>query len=157
MDPLTAIGLASNIISFIDFSWELITGAWSMYKSADGTTVENATLETIVTDLEKVSHKLVSDMKGTTQNEIALLRLAEECLKLSRQLSSTLRKLKASIGNSKWESFKIKWASMRKEKEIMSIESRLSNYRSQILLRLQFMFGYKKPLYWKCGEEVTNP
>ncbi|OGM41660.1 hypothetical protein ABOM_009958 [Aspergillus bombycis] len=156
MDPLAAVGLASNIISFIDFTWELVTGAWSVYKSADGTTVENATLGTIITDLEKASSQLISDIKGTTQNEKALLLLAEECWELSQQLSDTLRKLKAKVENSKWESLKTKWTSMRKEKEIMSIESRLSKYRSQIFLRLQFMFGHQQSLVNARLDSILN-
>lgn len=148
MDPLAAIGLASNIISFIDFSWELVTDAQDVYKSANGTTFENATLETIVADLEEISRHLMCDIKGTTQNEIALLRLADECLNISRQLSSILRKLKANVDkNSRWESVKIKGASMRKEKDIIALESRLSKYKSEIFLRLQFMFGYDTLLH----------
>lgn len=36
----------------------------------------------------------------------------------------------------------VKWHSMRKEKEIDSIERRLNGYQSQILIRLQVMFRY---------------
>ncbi|KAH8692977.1 hypothetical protein BGW36DRAFT_362519 [Talaromyces proteolyticus] len=83
MDPLTAIGLASNTISFIDFSWELITGAQA--------------LETIIADLEEVLQHLTFDVKGTSQNEIAVLQLAEEFWRVSRPLSRIPRELKANI------------------------------------------------------------
>lgn len=39
MDPLTAIGLASNILSFIDFGVKLTAAAYEVYGSADGATI----------------------------------------------------------------------------------------------------------------------
>jgi hypothetical protein len=141
MDALAAVGLASNIISFIDFSCELITGAREVYKSGDGRTAENATLESILVDLEEFSQGLITDLKATTSNERALLRLSTDCLKLSQELSSVLAKLKTSGGNMKWKSLRTKWTSMRKERHISSMESRLSSYRGQILIRLQFVLG----------------
>ncbi|KAJ0418873.1 hypothetical protein BJY00DRAFT_314553 [Aspergillus carlsbadensis] len=154
MDALAAVGLASNIISFIDFSCELITGAREVYKSGDGRTSENATLESILVDLEDFSQGLITDLKGTTSNEKALLRLSTDCLKLSQELSGVLAKLKASGGNLKWKSLRAKWASMRKERDITSMESRLSSYRGQILIRLQFMLGQQQSSFKAALDEI---
>ncbi|KAL2858800.1 hypothetical protein BJX68DRAFT_262337 [Aspergillus pseudodeflectus] len=154
MDALAAVGLASNIISFIDFSCELITGARDIYKSGDGRTSENATLESILVDLEDFSQGLITDLKATTSNEKALLRLSTDCLRLSQELSSVLAKLKASGGNRKWKSLRTKWASMRKERDISSMESRLSSYRGQILIRLQFMLGQQQSSFKASLDEI---
>ena len=139
MDPITAVGFAASILQFIEFSWGVITGTYEVYKSTTGTTHENAHISTVVNDLERATDGLISDVEGKTKNEKELCNLADKCHELSQDLSKILKKLQASEKNSKWLSLKVKVASMRKEKEIASIEDRLDRYRSQILVRLNFM------------------
>jgi hypothetical protein len=139
MDPITAVGFAASILQFIDFSWGVITGTYEVYKSATGTTLENAHINTVVNDLERVTDGLISDFEVKTKNEKELCKLADKCHDLSQDLSKILKKLQVLEKNSKWRSLRVKIASMRKEKEIASIEDRLDRYRSQILVRLNFM------------------
>jgi hypothetical protein len=139
MDPITAVGFAASILQFIDFSWGLIAGTYEVYKSATGTTFENAHISTVVDDLERVTDGLISDFEGKTKHEKELCKLADKCHDLSQDLLKLLKKLQVSEKISKWKSLKVKVASMRKEKEIASIEDRLDKYRSQILIRLNFM------------------
>jgi hypothetical protein len=122
-----------------DGTWGVVTGTYEVYKSTTGTTLENAHINTVIEDLEKVTDGLISDLEGKTKHEKELCNLADNCQKLSKHLSGILTKLQVSERNSKWQSLKVKIASMRKEKEIASIEDRLDKYRSQILVRLNFM------------------
>ncbi|KAK3373067.1 hypothetical protein B0T24DRAFT_702432 [Lasiosphaeria ovina] len=104
MDPLSAVGLASAIFNFLDFSWSLVTSAKEMHGSGRGTTKENARIGSIVSDLHDYSLELsLEDILG---------RLRE-------------------IKNSKWQSLRTTWASVRKKSEIASIEARLDQYRAQ--------------------------
>jgi hypothetical protein len=139
MDPVTAVGFAASILQFIEFSWGVIAGSYEVYKSTTGTTPENAHISTIIDDLEKVTDGLPSDVSGKTKHEKELCKLADKCHDLSQDLSKILKRLQTTEKNSKWQSLKVKVASMRKEKEISSIENRLDKYRSQILIRLNFM------------------
>jgi len=139
MDPITAVGFAASILQFIDFSWSVIAGTYEVYKSSTGTTHENTHISTVVDDLERATDGLISDIEGKTKNEKELCKLADKCHDLSQDLSKILKKLQVSEKGSKWQSFTVKVASMRKEKEIASIEDRLDKYRSQILVRLNFM------------------
>ena len=139
MDPVRAISFASSILTFIDFSWNLITGAREVYKSTAGTTSENAHISTVIDDLQDITEALTADVEGKTKHEKGLCKLADNCQDLSQDLSKILEKLKVTEKNSKWQSLKVKWASMRKEKEVASIEKRLDTYRAQILIRLNFM------------------
>jgi len=139
MDPVTAVGFASSILTFIEFSWNLISGTYEVYKSASGATTENAHISTVLNDLERVTDGLCTDVKGKTKHEKELCKLADKCHNLSQDLAKILKKLQVTEKNSKWQSLKVKWASMRNEKEVASIENRLDRYRSQILLRLNFM------------------
>ena len=139
MDPITAVGFAASILTFIDFSWGVIAGTYEVYKSTTGKTLENAHISNVVDDLERVTDSLISDFEGRTKHEKELCKLADKCHDLSQDLSKILRKLQVTEKNSKWQSFRVKIASMSKEKEIASIEDRLDRYRSQILIRPNFM------------------
>lgn len=142
MDPISAISVATSILTFIEFSWAIVTGTYEVYKSANGTTFENAHVVTVIDDLEKVTEDLSPEVEGKTKHSKALCQLAEQCAELSKDLLRILHKLQATDEASKWQSLKVKLASLRKEKEISSIERRLDKYRSQILLRLNVMFTY---------------
>jgi hypothetical protein len=139
MDPVTAVGFAASILTFIDFSWNLIAGAYEVYQSTTGTTAENAHISTVIDDLQEITEGLNANVEGKAKHEKALYKLADNCHDLSQDLSKILEKLKVTEKNSKWQSLKVKWASMRKEREVASIEKRLDGYRSQILLQLNFM------------------
>jgi hypothetical protein len=139
MDPVTAVRFAASILTFVDFSWSLVKGTYEVYNSTTGTTSENAHVGNVLIDLQAVAEGLRSDFGGRTENERALYTLAKNCYRLSQDLAGILAKLKVTEKNSKWQSLKVKWASMRKEKEVASIEKRLDRYRSQILVRLNFM------------------
>lgn len=139
MDPVTAIGLASSILTFIEFSWELVTGAYEISKSTTGSTLENTHIGSVIEDLERVTEDLIPDLEPTTKHGKALRQLAERCNKLSKDLSRILKKLQASDKGWKWQSLHVKLASLRKEKEIALIEKRLDQYRSQIVMRLSAM------------------
>jgi hypothetical protein len=136
MDPITVLSLASAILTFIDYATKIVTGTYEVYKSATGTTEENAHIDTIIGDLREVTDDLDSDLVGKTKHERALKELASKCEKLSDELLRLLEKLTVSDNHSTWKSLKVKIKSIRKEKEVAGMEKRLGEYRSQILLRL---------------------
>ncbi|KAE9367443.1 hypothetical protein N431DRAFT_416093 [Stipitochalara longipes BDJ] len=138
MDPIAAIGFAASILQFIQFSTSLVRGAYEIQRSSTGTTSENAHIRDVISDLKEVTDGLGADFKGSNKHEKALLKLATQCHAVSDELMKILNKLKTN-GDSKWESVKVKWMSIRKEKEVASIEKRLSAYSTELLLRLSFM------------------
>lgn len=139
MDPVSVIGFAASIITFIDFSSSLMRGFYEIYNSASGVTTENAHLSTILTDLREVTDGLHSDPSISSKYGTQLSKLARNCIELSRDLMKILENLRVKEKNSKWQAVKVTWASMRKEKAVASIEKRLADYRSEIILRLNVM------------------
>lgn len=138
MDPVTAIGLASSIITFVDFSWSLVTDAKELYESGRKTTKENVRRRDIIDDLRDYSYDLQSGAGGEitgSRHENALRRLALACHTLSEELVRILEQLETTK-NSKWDSLKKTFKAKRKEGEIASIESRLNQYRSEIATRV---------------------
>lgn len=142
MDPLTALSLTGNIFTSIDTSYKVISGANEVLYTSNGLTPENERLGVLVEDLNVVTQDLVTDIPARTENEKQLCALAAKCHALSGEIYQILRRLKVGGKKSKWEGLVVKWHSMRKEREIDSIERRLNGYRSQILIRLQVRFRY---------------
>lgn len=138
MDPVTAIGFAASILTFLDFSTSLVRGSYDVYKSSTGTTRENAHVCNLLADLRAVVADLETDFEGQSKHEKALIKLGQQCQSLAHELAYMLQKLTAK-GDSSWESVKAKWRSMRKEKEVVYIEQRLNQYRSEIVLRVEMM------------------
>ncbi|ROV92880.1 hypothetical protein VSDG_06370 [Cytospora chrysosperma] len=132
IDPFTAIGAASAILSFIDFSWKLVAGAHEIYNASDGTSKDNANVRVMVGNLQALTENLGTSALGNSKSEVELKRLAADCNTLSKELKMLLQKLQRTGG--KWDSVKVKLRSMRKKDEINSIRGRLTEYTSQITL-----------------------
>ena len=140
MDPITAIGFAASILTFVDFSWSLIQGSCEVYEL--GTTSGNKRITSVLSDLDCITKSLQSDVKGDTLHATRLKSLAAQCVLVSQELSTILKNLEMKEGNKIWRSLEAKWKSMRKEKEIAAIEQKLVEYRLQLLLRLNLMLRY---------------
>ncbi|KAK6071562.1 hypothetical protein SCUP234_09673 [Seiridium cupressi] len=139
MDPISAIGFAAGILNFIDFSATLVRGTYELYQS--GTTDNNAHIGSITKDLQVVSIELSAkkELDCDDPHQRALSDLAEKCLRLSDDLVAILDKLLVKGKNRKWKSVKVAWTSVVKQNIINSIEKRLGEYRSEIILRLNLM------------------
>jgi hypothetical protein len=142
MEALATVGLAGNILQFIDFSYNIISGINKVCSSASGMTPGNESLSILVDDFTAVAQGLITDVPVKTENERKLRALAKNCYAFSEELQEILRRLKVGNRGSRWDGLKVKWRSMRKEKEIEAIERRLNGYQSQILIRLHVMFRY---------------
>lgn len=146
MDPATAIGVASSVIAFLDFSIEIVSGAWEIYKSLDGQTSANAHVSVIVADFENASaslcvkNKYSKDINGEpaiplSENERAILDLSDKCHAICVQLREALLKLTRKH-KTVWASLKTAWLQRRKQSDIVKLHANLREYRSAIMLRL---------------------
>ncbi|KAH6721901.1 hypothetical protein BKA61DRAFT_700906 [Leptodontidium sp. MPI-SDFR-AT-0119] len=136
MDPLTAIGLASNIIAFVDFAGKLVSRGHEIYKSASGALQENVDINNIVTDLSLHVNKLkeANTITAPTQKEQQLQSLASKCSILAEEISQKLKKLNVdenakmrglrSIG----KAFRSSWG----KKDLEEMMARLIAFRSEI-------------------------
>lgn len=138
MTELAAVGLASNIVGFIDFGLKLFHEGKELYESAEGASVQHNELETIISDLKI----LIDDLQPTppiTKSDKSLASLALGCKKLATELLRALTRLKVKNGqNRKWESFKQALKCVMKEKELRSLEQRIEKYRKQLGVRLLY-------------------
>ena len=134
MDPITAIGFASSILTFVDFGLKIVTGTLEVVKS--GTLVHNSNIAIVINDFHAVVTSLDRHPLGTSVHELALKELATKCQQVSQKLIELLDTLKTSPNGPTWQGMKITLRSMKKKGEVANLESQLEKYRSEIMTRL---------------------
>ena len=145
MDPFTGIGLASNIVQFLDFSCDLIRGGLKLYRSFDGATSSNSVLEAICKDLDRLCTSLVPTADGTDGHTISelekdLLPLVEACRSLGLEFLGVLEDLKVKGRHKKLKTVQQILRSTWKARDIQKYEKLLDSYRLQIATRLVAIF-----------------
>ena len=142
MDPLSAFGLACGVIQVIDFSLKIVSKSKEIYENGSlkaNDDMEDLTkrIRELYVDLEPPSSQTsVGDVSMEPQNE--LLDLARKCKETSDELLEELQKLKSTR---KRDILRKIPATMRRQKVLSSLESKLESYRkildTKILLRLR--------------------
>lgn len=139
MDPLSAIGLVSSVITFIDFGYEVISAAREVRASATGTTKANKHIEFLNTRMEAVATDLVAakssrgDMSADARQ---LTELADMCLQLTNELRKLLEKLRVGNPKSKRQVLSTIVQNVRKKDQKKDLEARLDQCRQQLHLQL---------------------
>jgi hypothetical protein len=139
MDPLTALGLASNIVQFVDYTRKLISGARELYVSSSGAKRENLELESIVRNIqelaERVRHGNTEQKEMVANQDKQLLDLSDQCVAVSTELLSVLDSLKVKGPDRSWESFHQAFKSQRKKGEIEGLQRRLDRISKHLNAR----------------------
>jgi hypothetical protein len=143
MAELAAIGLAGNIVQFVDFGFKLSHDFKELYESTEGGKTKHLELQDVTTDLESLCQKLQNKTSPATQDDEDLRNLARACTKLARELLAMLEKLKANKErNPKLATFKQALKNIWKDKDISDLEQRLGRYREQLNQRLIYILRY---------------
>jgi len=97
-EPLTIIGLASNIISFVDFGFKLVSEAKNVRDSLHGTTPEINELEQTLARVQRLSAQLQSEAvtgpQQLSQDEKDILGTVNECNALAKDIAKRTKNLK---------------------------------------------------------------
>ncbi|KAF6827838.1 hypothetical protein CPLU01_08857 [Colletotrichum plurivorum] len=142
MDPLSAVGFASSILTFVEFSFKVISGTLEIVRS--GNTAENAHVSVVINDLHRIAknlRQLSAAPNGSTYHDDGLDSLTSECLAISNELVALLQKLKIKAGDSKWKSINVSLRSMWARGDVAYLENRLDKCRSQIMMRLLLLLN----------------
>lgn len=141
LDPLTAIGLASAIVQFVDFGSKLISETKELSHSVDGSSTQNEERQAVTEDLRELCKNLSSSQSRApsakpSTDELALLELSGSCKVVADELVAVLEKLRVKSAHEKWGSFKMALKGAMKKEKIESIRVRLDRIQSQLQLRL---------------------
>ncbi|PVH99430.1 hypothetical protein DM02DRAFT_629355 [Periconia macrospinosa] len=144
MDPLTAVGLASNVVQFVDFACKVTTEGVKIYRGAGkkGEWDEHDTLESLTESLQEHNKALQGSINGQhqpqstlSQTDRELLRMCEECQSMTVRFLSALRRLRSSRVTV-WSSFTDALKTVWSEGDISKMRQTLESYRQQITLYL---------------------
>jgi hypothetical protein len=149
MEALAAVGLASNILQFLDFCSKVVSGSSEIYRSVSGTSEEYESLEQMCQFVRDLSASLIPPQSPQeleklppelrpTNMEINLARLALRCKEASDRLFNDLRASRldsTSRGRaaSLWQSVKNALGRSR----IRALQKTVENCRKDLMLCLQ--------------------
>ncbi|KAF5549978.1 hypothetical protein FNAPI_7895 [Fusarium napiforme] len=139
LDPVTAIGLASSIVAFVDFSAKLVKGSIEIYQASDGTLTENRSSQAVGVAMERFAARLVIRQPSEPgEEEKELVDLATKCHAVCIEILDLLGRIRPKDLSSKRQSI---WAALKNkfhEGERQELEKRLDTYRRQLELHMSF-------------------
>lgn len=151
MDPvsLAALGMAGNVIQFVDFGFKLASKARNIYK--DGCDREYVQLEVVLEDLTRCSDSLQTHLDSQKQqvgdllseSDAALKEICIGCLQVAGELQMALKKLSPNRSPSKWKSVRQALKSLWGKERLAELKDPLQMYSSQmdshILISLRYV------------------
>ena len=151
MDPLSALGLASNIVQLVQFVGAVISDSHEVYSSADGALQRNSVLEEVAQNPAEMNSELMRSQRSMSSwfmslspAERQLKNLCEECDVVSRELLVKLDTLKVRSRSryKRWDSFRQAMKSMWNEGELRALEKRLEGIRTRLDTNLLICLRY---------------
>ncbi|PVI02177.1 hypothetical protein DM02DRAFT_702654 [Periconia macrospinosa] len=139
MEALTAIGLAANVVQFVQFATKIVSHTMRVYRTKEASEGD-LTIGKLTSSLEAHSKALCSSLEYQESDGFSLSVADKEILEMCRQCEELTRKLLATLGGLRsskttmWGSFigvlKTSWS----EEEIEKLCQTLDRYRQQIAL-----------------------
>ncbi|KAI0403772.1 hypothetical protein F4802DRAFT_607882 [Xylaria palmicola] len=140
MEALAAVGLAANVLQFVDFTQSLITGTIELHSSLKSARAEHLVLEDITQQLKQFAQRLLVpeayEEENLSEDDLALKNLATQCIKISNELLSALHGLKVKSGSNILESFYRSLKGEWKKDEIKYLQLKLDRINQHITSRL---------------------
>ena len=138
MDPVAAIGLTSNVVQFVDFSWRLLYDAKELYQSSTRASADNDILELFTKDIMLRNNDLITlSHSGSAIDPIN--QLTCQCKSVAFELLGVLDAIKVNAPHKKWQGFAQALRSVWKEEQIGRLVGRLEHLRDEIHFSLQIM------------------
>jgi len=147
MDPLSALGLAGNIVQFIDFGSKLVCKGRQIYKSSEGALDQHVDLEAITGDLVLLSAKIEPSKYGNQESnqqskeEAVLLKLTTACNDVALTLLTTLNSIKVTGRHRRWKSVRQALKTQLNTEKIEELSRRLSRLREELILHVTVSLG----------------
>ena len=142
LEALAALGIASAVVSFVDFSIDITSKGKEYYKSVDGRLMEHVELQGIAERLKDLSVGIrrslssLPDAKLLSAEEKALKSVAQRCQVVARELKEALEKLQTSGACGKFKNFRQALKTQWTKSEIEDRQRRLKLIREELVLHL---------------------
>ena len=156
LEGFAALGVASNIVQFVEFGCRLFSQSKELYRSSNGLANEAVELENITQSLRHLSDNLMVEHSGWNQplsndnqtssddfdveleddDEPELTLIARSCKKIADELSEALNQLRVKDPGKKWQCFRVALKRVWKPKKIDDMSRRMERLSSQLTICL---------------------
>jgi hypothetical protein len=148
MEAVVALGVAGNVLQFLDFASKLCSTSLEIYRTADGASTSNAQTEALLKDfmesMDEVSSDLVqyrSALFVTSKQALAagpsqIGLIISDCQAISDELVARFEKLKSGGKPGRWKSFVTAVKCMWEKKELDELQYRLQQHRAELEWRI---------------------
>ena len=142
MDPITAFQVAGTVVTFVEFSRNLLNDAREVYQSPSGATSRVVKLSRIADDLKKARDHVTASLNSSpsashAKSDEALVKICERCAGMETELQQALEGLQAR-GETKFDfaksSVAVAFNSMWSQGKINDLERRLREAQSEITM-----------------------
>ena len=151
MDPFSGIGLASSIITFIDFGCGLVSDAHEIYRSANGLTRDFEDVDLACERSKQIAQSIQSRVvtrrdymtadDAMTDNEV-LQGLAKSCLGTANEIAEVLDKMRSKTDGKqtrKLKSLRKAFVQYRGKEKVEQLNQRLQTHRRDLSHHLIIM------------------
>lgn len=156
LEGFAALGVASNIVQFVEFGCRLFSQSKELYRSSNGLANEAVELENITQSLRHLSGNLMVEHSGWNQrlsndnqissddsdvelednDEADLMLIARNCKSIADELSEALNQLRVKDPGKKWQCFRVALKRVWKPKKIDDMSRRMERLSSQLTICL---------------------
>jgi small nuclear ribonucleoprotein (snRNP)-like protein len=143
MDPISIVGVAASIVTFIDFTQKLLSLALGIHDDQKQCELEHKTLEEVTLALKSLAEKLPPQGSGQSSEQADMARLASHCRDLANDILRRLDKNKAKK-RTLFGSFRSASLTIWSRSEITQLQGRLHQYVNQLNLHLTAISRYNK-------------
>ncbi|KAK7916841.1 hypothetical protein PG985_010449 [Apiospora marii] len=133
MEALAALGLASNILSFVDFAWKLVAGASEIYASGAGVADDVEFLNKTTRDVKQHSGRIVV-VPGATED---LRTMARECDEIAQELLKSLEELRIQGKRTRIKSAQAAFKGFRSKHKMEQLNGKISKVQERISAHMQ--------------------
>ena len=134
MEAFAALGLASNIVQFVDFTCKLLASTRAIHRFGSHPSPNRIALEKIANNAKAISAKL--DQHAASRDP-GLELLSSECKNIAQDLLEMLGKLRLRKDKTRWASFVLALKDVAKERQVTSLYERLSKIQTQLNAHIQ--------------------
>ena len=92
MEPLSALGVASSVVQFVDFATKVVSQTVRIYRAAQSKHEHGDSLTLLTTQLEKYNWNMPKSLEaphgsgGLSPEDGEILKVCTECTKISSKL-----------------------------------------------------------------------
>ncbi|KIL85966.1 hypothetical protein FAVG1_10935 [Fusarium avenaceum] len=135
VDPLTALGTASAIITLVEFSSKILTNTKAIYQSATGQNDDTIVLAIVARDVGILGDAITAS-SWTDNNMNDLVYTSQE---IARDLLQAIDKLKVKGDKTVWKSFRLALKDVWTKRKLESFSQRLATLQAQVASHIQLL------------------